>query len=180
MTGVACTRAAVARCAGARLTTSVPASATASAIAAPTAATRKRRARSAAPARSPVPPPCEQRTPRNRHGPADHERPEQRHRGKAERGEAGERDRLRTERDHQRKAAAERGQAKQRAQDPEPALGKRRRDERLARAHPERAVGGDERRQHRYRRRASAIFRASTTRLARMWVALDQPTISRE
>src|SRR5213082_899087 len=30
------------------------------------------------------------------------------------------------------------------------------------------------------RRRASAIFRASTTRLARMWVAIDQPTISRE
>ena len=30
------------------------------------------------------------------------------------------------------------------------------------------------------RRRASAIFSASTTRLERMWVAIDQPTISRE
>jgi hypothetical protein len=30
------------------------------------------------------------------------------------------------------------------------------------------------------RRRASAIWSASTTRLARMWVAIDQPTIWRE
>ena len=30
------------------------------------------------------------------------------------------------------------------------------------------------------RRRASAIFSASTTRLERMWGAIDQPTISRE
>jgi hypothetical protein len=92
----------------------------------------------------------EERPPGNRGGPADHERPEQRHRGgEAKRRQGGERDRLRAERNHQREAAGERRQAKHRAQDPQPALGERRSQERLSRAYPERAVGGDERRQHR-------------------------------